>query len=198
MSANTPNYAFPYPTLTDAPNGAAQMQSLATAIDTQLKVTDNNAATNTANISRSTAGPVAAKMYQSGAQSGIASSTWTRVNLNAVDLDPSSICNTSLFRITPGVVGYYQVSGRVSYAAGTPGSRFAALYKNGAQVPRVAGGVTSAVGAGSGGSFSQVIQITNVADYLELWTYQDSGVSFSTYVDTINASQLMVEFIRVS
>lgn len=34
--AVTPNYSIPYPALTDAPNGPAQMQALATAVDTNV------------------------------------------------------------------------------------------------------------------------------------------------------------------
>lgn len=36
MSANTPNYAFTYPVGTDTPNGAAEIQTFATQVDTTL------------------------------------------------------------------------------------------------------------------------------------------------------------------
>lgn len=36
MAGTTPVYAFPYPTLSDPPNGAAQMQSLATAVENKI------------------------------------------------------------------------------------------------------------------------------------------------------------------
>ena len=36
MSGSTPNYAFPYPSLTDSPDGASQIQALASAVDTTL------------------------------------------------------------------------------------------------------------------------------------------------------------------
>jgi hypothetical protein len=39
MTATTTNYSFPYPELTDTPNGATQIQSLATAVDTALNNT---------------------------------------------------------------------------------------------------------------------------------------------------------------
>jgi hypothetical protein len=198
MPSSTPNRSYPYPLLTDTPNGAGQMQSLATAIDSDMATQVSAITTANANIARSTAGPVVAKMYQQTAQTGIATGNWTKDNLGGVDIDPSSVCNTSTFRIVPGVLGYYQAFGRVSYAGGTPGSRFAALYKNGAQLARVAGGMTAAVGAGSGGSFSQPVQVTSTSDYFELWTFQDSGSSFSMYVDSINCCQLGLEFIRTT
>ena len=37
----TTNYAFPYPALSDAPNGPSQIGSLATAVDTQILTTTN-------------------------------------------------------------------------------------------------------------------------------------------------------------
>lgn len=36
----TPIFAFPYPALTDAPNGAAQIQALAEAVETELNATN--------------------------------------------------------------------------------------------------------------------------------------------------------------
>lgn len=45
MTTHTPNYSFPAPELTDIPDGATQMQNLASAIDSQLAVTDANVAT---------------------------------------------------------------------------------------------------------------------------------------------------------
>lgn len=46
--AVTPIYGFPYPALTDPPNGPAQIQALAEAVEQDLQVTDNNVATLTA------------------------------------------------------------------------------------------------------------------------------------------------------
>lgn len=37
----TSNYALPYPAATDPPDGATQIQALATAVDTNLKTVDN-------------------------------------------------------------------------------------------------------------------------------------------------------------
>lgn len=44
----TPVYGFPYPALTDAPNGPAQIQSLAEAVEADLITTDANIASLTA------------------------------------------------------------------------------------------------------------------------------------------------------
>lgn len=41
----TPIFAFPYPSLTDAPNGAAQIQALAQAVETSLNSTNSNVTT---------------------------------------------------------------------------------------------------------------------------------------------------------
>ena len=38
----TPTYGFPYPALTDSPNGPAQIQALAEAVEADLVVTDAN------------------------------------------------------------------------------------------------------------------------------------------------------------
>jgi hypothetical protein len=44
----TPVYGFPYPALTDSPNGPAQIQALAEAVEADLIVTDSNISTLTA------------------------------------------------------------------------------------------------------------------------------------------------------
>ena len=44
MAGTTPTYGFPYPTASDTPAGHTQMQSLATAVENQLIVTDTNVA----------------------------------------------------------------------------------------------------------------------------------------------------------
>lgn len=41
----TPVYGFPYPALTDSPDGPAQIQALAEAVEADLQVTDANIAT---------------------------------------------------------------------------------------------------------------------------------------------------------
>lgn len=41
MTQYTPNYGFPYPELTDAPDGATQMEALAAAIDSALDTVDS-------------------------------------------------------------------------------------------------------------------------------------------------------------
>jgi hypothetical protein len=46
MTLFTPNYAWPFPELTDSPNGPTEIENLALAIDTQLAVTDGTVATN--------------------------------------------------------------------------------------------------------------------------------------------------------
>jgi len=44
MAGTTPTYGFPYPTASDTPAGHTQMQSLATAVENQLIITDGNVA----------------------------------------------------------------------------------------------------------------------------------------------------------
>lgn len=46
--AVTPIYGFPYPALTDSPNGPAQIQALAEAVEADLATTDANVAATTA------------------------------------------------------------------------------------------------------------------------------------------------------
>jgi hypothetical protein len=88
--AVTPNYSIPYPALTDAPNGPAQMQALATQVDTSLAA-------------------VAAKKTQAGL---------TEVWANGVSDISVLTTNTTLVSVTiadPGWPYKLRCSGQVDY-----------------------------------------------------------------------------------
>lgn len=51
---STPTYGFPYPALSDPPNGASQIQALATALESKFVTVDGTVATNSSNITNMT------------------------------------------------------------------------------------------------------------------------------------------------
>lgn len=73
MSGTTPTYAFPYPTASDVPAGHTQMQALATAVDTQLALTDANVTANASATQIISDIPITAN---SGNTSGTAKTIW--------------------------------------------------------------------------------------------------------------------------
>lgn len=70
--------------------------------------------------------------YISGGNQAISANTWTKVTFNTEEFDTASCFNTSTYRFTPNVAGYYQVNLMVYDAAGGTTQLNASIYKNGA------------------------------------------------------------------
>ena len=135
-----------------------------------------------------------AYVYQTTQQTGVASSTWTPVNLQTALVDRDSGHYGSSGRYTIGLtLGYYIVSGAVAFT-GTGGStRAARLVLNGTAV----NGATVTIPAA--GDCTVVIpptlaHSTSAGDYVELQCYQDSGSAMSLQVSGGLLTQLFVEF----
>jgi len=115
---------------------------------------------------------VAFKGELSDDQTGIASTTWTKVNLDTSDFDTDSALTDGKFQ--PSVAGYYQINGAVTNSAtsGVNSSRtVAGIYKNGNWFSK-GDDVGSAYGVGSKtSSVSDVVYLNGTTDYLELYAY---------------------------
>jgi hypothetical protein len=109
----------------------------------------------------------AAKIYLAGTQTGVASNTTSKVNLDTVDFDPDSIVDVATnHRIQPKVPGTYQVFG-TSYATGTGMSNVTAqLLKNGTQI--ALGEVTASANEATPDVVC-LLQLNGTSDYVELF-----------------------------
>jgi hypothetical protein len=114
--------------------------------------------------------------YQSSGQS-INSGTFTKVQLQTEEFDTSSAFDsTTNYRFTPQVAGYYQVSGNVGYSF-TTGQNVITIYKNGS---RFKDGNFGAGGTdGTQSTVSTLIYLNGSTDYIELWSYQNTGTAKS-------------------
>lgn len=135
--------------------------------------------TYTNNTNQNTGDGPAFSAYQN-ATTTVNTSTWTKIALQVEEFDTANCFdNTTNFRFTPNVAGYYQVNGSVNFAANSSGFRFISIYKNG-----------SAFKIGQnlvGGSinFTQItvaalIYLNGSTDYIELYGNQNSGSNLAT------------------
>jgi hypothetical protein len=125
-------------------------------------------------------------VYRSTNQTGVSSTTYTKVQLNTETFDTNSNFDpTTNYRFTPTVAGYYQINGSLSVEASSSVSRFfCTLYKNGSEVYRGtdvnATGFQSVVGG--------VLFLNGSTDYVELYGWvTGTGIVFygqaaSTYL----------------
>lgn len=118
---------------------------------------------------RSTLGlsAVAFSLTKTGAQL-ISTSTYTKVTFDTTDFDTATAVSSS--RFTAPTTGYYQINITINYASAI--SQKVVLYKNGSSFrqPQTTNPNSSQ------SSMNILVQLT-AGDYLEAYTYQDSGGS---------------------
>jgi hypothetical protein len=110
------------------------------------------------------------------------SATATKITFNNKEFDTASCYdNSTNYRFTPNVAGYYQISAAVGLNAtsGTTGLIF--IYKNGSSYRR--GTQTSAAGSTYDATVSSLIYFNGSTDYVEIYVYL-SGTSPSTTTDS--------------
>ena len=103
----------------------------------------------------------------------VTTATWTKVQLNTEEFDPTSAFDSStLYRFTPVVPGYYQVNGAVTFAVTTGTQYVCSLYKNGSAFKYGSANTFSTGNVSAATSHvSALIYMNGVSDYLELWGY---------------------------
>jgi hypothetical protein len=115
--------------------------------------------------------------YQSVSQS-VATGTFTKLTFTSSDWDASNGSYASS-RFTPNVGGYYQIVGGVNIQPGTT-ETFISIYKNGSEFKR-------GLNLGVAVYLKQVVGLVycnGSTDYIEIYTYQNSGGAVSTNTGT--------------
>lgn len=100
----------------------------------------------------------------------LSSGAFTKVQIDTESFDSNNNFDTTLYRFTPSVAGYYQVIGQINAATATAVTRcFSSIYKNGSSI---ATGVDNAPFAGGTSSpVSAIVYMNGTTDYLELYAY---------------------------
>ena len=112
-----------------------------------------------------------ARAYLSTAQENIPNDTPTKVNLDAVSYDPSSMFSGGTFTVK--VAGYYMITASVGWKNVIADKQYQIrIYKNG--VLDSIGVIHAALAAGQDSTVSDIKHL-NVDDYLELYCYQATG-----------------------
>ena len=116
--------------------------------------------------------------YLSANQTGVASSTFTKIAFNTVaspGFDTNSNFNTSTNRFTPTVAGYYLVIAAFQSASGSPTQMVCGIYKNGSAYMYGNNVVATAPQALN---VTALVYCNGSTDYLEAWGYQTAAGSF--------------------
>lgn len=116
--------------------------------------------------------------YQGTAQS--IGATLVKITIDTKEFDTATAFNTSTYRFTPLVAGYYQVNGTCKFN-GTVANALISIYKNGGRYKDGNFGGSSTV---QGVGVAAIIYLNGSTDYVELYGYQSSGVSVNTAAGT--------------
>lgn len=128
--------------------------------------------TNAVNVAALGSGPA---LYASASTTtSLPSSTYVKILFDTKQFDTANCFNTSTYRYTPNVAGYYQVTAALQYngTSTTTGFVFLSVYKNGNSY--ITGNLITAL------QFAIPITTTLVycngtTDYLEIYGYQSQG-----------------------
>lgn len=112
--------------------------------------------------------------YMSTTQS-ITTSVWTKAQFNAEFFDTNSNYDTTNYRFTPTVAGYYAVNYALSFTAGAATGLYSGIYKNGSRIRYVvAYGGSNALDDWTT-SGANLLYMNGTTDYIECWGLQVSG-----------------------
>jgi hypothetical protein len=110
--------------------------------------------------------------YLSANQTGIANATFTKVQINTEEFDTASCFdNSTNYRFTPNVAGYYQVNGELALDGGWT-SCIITIYKNG---NRFKDGVVPNNVSFFNTNVSSLVYLNGSTDYIELYVWQNTG-----------------------
>jgi hypothetical protein len=110
-----------------------------------------------------------------GTNQSLTAATFTKLQINTEEFDTNSNYDTSTYRFTPTVAGYYQVSGGFSLTA--QGVPFIAVYKNGA---RWKDGQYTFNSNSFIVSMSCLVYLNGSTDYVELYGRTEANATVSS------------------
>ncbi len=138
--------------------------------------------------------PPAFRAYM-GAYQIIQNNTNTKLNMNTETFDSNSFYDTSNYRFTPTIAGYYFVNANAQFSNATSNYVFGInIYKNGSNALR---GMTWNDGSNSemNTQISGILAFNGSSDYAELYGYENSGGQITIYNGT-NTTYFEAFYIR--
>ena len=128
----------------------------------------------------------------------VTSNVVTKVNINTENFDTASCFDTTLYRFTPTVAGYYQVNGCVAGSASATFTQINAyIYKNGALIFRSQLSATLTAGAQTKTNIATLVYMNGSTDYLELCgMVAGTGTIIFNYVSSADTSTFSASMVR--
>lgn len=163
----TTNFAIPYPELTDPPDGAGQMKTLAQRVDVCLVTVRNTLLT---------------QVRQAVATQSIPALTWTPILFDTEDIDTANMwVIAQKSRLTASIAGWYRLSGGTGYGTNATGARRNSTWGiNGTNINQAASFTAVPTSGQAGVVASNVLVNLAVGQYVELMAHHDASAAVST------------------
>jgi hypothetical protein len=153
--------------LNGATSGSISLESPAVSGSNTLTLPANTGTVLTTASTFGGTGP-AFSAYRNGNQTGFASATNTKVEINAENFDTNNnFDSTTNYRFTPTVAGYYQVNAVVDGAGTNLNYLQAKIFKNGSNI--ATGSFDEDTAAEKASAVSTVVFLNGSTDYIELY-----------------------------
>lgn len=157
-------------------SGSVTLQAPSVAGSTTLTLPSTSGTVITSASSQLT-GP-AFSAYSNTTQS-LTGFVYTKVSLQAEEYDTANCFDTSTYRFTPNVTGYYSVTAAVYLVGGVSAQLSANIYKNGSNYKQ--GPFTPPATNDMGSNISTLVYMNGSTDYIELYAYQTGGSARNLY-----------------
>lgn len=110
--------------------------------------------------------------------------TFTKVQIATETFDTASCYDTSLYRFTPNVAGYYQVQAACRISGTTPTIYVWSIYKNGANIATL--NINTSPAVYDNRVVATLVSMNGTTDYLEFYCYcsANSGQTFNAGADS--------------
>jgi hypothetical protein len=130
-----------------------------------------------------------------GSNQTLSNNTPTKLTINTEEYDTSSAYdNSTNYRFTPLVAGYYQVNAGVAWAAGT-GVGYASVYKNGSPYKQ---GSSTPIGLVSNNStVAAQVYLNGSTDYVEFYALQNTSSSLAA-VNGLSLTYFQASLVRAA
>jgi hypothetical protein len=113
-----------------------------------------------------------------GSSQSFSSATYTKLNMSIKEFDTNSNYDTTNYRFTPTVAGYYQINGNTLVQGTSKTNHVIAIYKNGSRASFASSDRISTSDS-VGMTISTLLYLNGTTDYVELYVY-GIGTSLST------------------
>lgn len=124
----------------------------------------------------------------------VPTSTHTKMAFQVKEFDTNNnYDNTTNYRFTPTVAGYYQISSCIYFGSDSTGAVTIRIYKNGSAFKN--GNIFASSNAGTAATASALIYFNGSTDYAEIYAYQNTGSSQSN-VGSQNTDYFQAVMVR--